>query len=67
MLILIPHRWFVDTSRDVAKQRIAKRHLMAKIEPTLQAAESRAETNDLPNGDYIRERLVMPEVVVKND
>lgn len=60
-------RWFIDASRDVAKQRITQRHLAAKIEHTLQAAEGRAEANDLPNGDFIRMHSVAPEVIIKND
>lgn len=61
------HRWLIDASRDVAKRRITQRHLAAGIELTLQAAEERAETNDLPNGDYIRKHSVSPEVIIKND
>ena len=61
------YRWFIDASRDVAKQRITQRHLAAKIEHTLQAAEGRAEANDLPNGDFIRMHSVAPEVIIKND
>lgn len=61
------YRWFIDASRDVAKRRITQRHLAAKIEHTLQAAEGRAESNDLPNGDFIRMHSVAPEVVIKND
>jgi pantothenate kinase len=61
------HRWLIDASRDVAKRRITQRHLAAKIEHTLQAAEERAETNDLPNGDFIRLHSVVPEVIIKND
>ena len=61
------HRWFIDSSRDVAKRRITQRHLAAKIEHTLQAAEERAEANDLPNGDFIRTHSVRPDVIIKND
>lgn len=61
------HRWFIDASRDVAKRRITQRHLAAKIEHTLQAAEERAEVNDLLNGDFIRTHSVSPDVIIKND
>ena len=61
------HRWFIDASRDVAKRRITQRHLAATIEHTLQAAEERAEANDLPNGDFIRTHSVSPDVIIKND
>jgi len=61
------HRWFIDASRGVAKHRITQRHLAAKIEETMQAAEIRAEGNDLPNGDFIRMHSIVPDVVIKND
>ncbi|KAK5682119.1 hypothetical protein LTS10_005244 [Elasticomyces elasticus] len=64
---MVDERWFVDTSRHIAKHRIAKRHVNAGIEHTLEAAEQRAEENDLPNGDLIRANLLSPDVVIKND
>ncbi|KAK5725256.1 hypothetical protein LTR17_013125 [Elasticomyces elasticus] len=64
---MVDERWFVDTSRHIAKHRIAKRHVNAGIEHTLEAAEQRAEENDLPNGDLIRAKLLSPDVVIKND
>ncbi|KAK4580006.1 hypothetical protein LTR86_000208 [Recurvomyces mirabilis] len=64
---MVDDRWFVDTSRDIAKHRIAKRHVNAGIENSLQAAEARAEENDLPNGDLIRENLLSPDITIKND
>ena len=60
-------RWFVDASRRVAKHRITQRHLAARIEETMHAAEIRAEGNDLPNGDFIRMHSIVPDVVIKND
>jgi pantothenate kinase len=58
-------RWFVDIPRDVVKQRLAKRHVQAGIESTLEAAELRAEGNDLPNGDLIRQKLIKPDVRIQ--
>lgn len=58
------HRWYVDVPRDVAKHRLAKRHVLAGIEGTMEAAETRAEENDLPNGDLIRENLIIPDVII---
>jgi len=59
-------RWFVDAPSDILKQRIIKRHLTAGIETSLEAATKRVENNDIPNGEYIRARLIEPEVIVMN-
>lgn len=63
---LCEERWFVDAERDLVKQRLATRHLLAGIETTAIAAEKRAEENDLPNGDLIRQLLIKPDVCIQN-
>jgi len=63
---LCEERWFVDTDRELVKQRLAARHLLAGIETTASAAEKRAEENDLPNGDLIRHLLINPDVLIQN-
>ena len=61
------YRWFVDASREAVKYRLTHRHLAARIESTLHAAEKRVEDNDLPNGDFIRLHSRVPEVIIKNN
>ena len=63
---LCEEKWFVDANREVVKQRLAQRHLLAGIETDALAAEQRAEENDLPNGDFIRDMLIAPDVVIQN-
>lgn len=63
---LCEEKWFVDVDREVVKERLAQRHLLAGIETSAMAAVRRAEENDLPNGELIRGLLVEPDVVIKN-
>lgn len=66
-LVLIKSRWFVDAPVTKIRDRIARRHLAAGIEPTMRAALHRAEENDVPNGAMIRAMLIDPlDVVIEN-
>ncbi|ODM17522.1 hypothetical protein SI65_07197 [Aspergillus cristatus] len=58
--------WFVDVDMEIAKQRVARRHLASGIESTWVDAVRRAENNDLPNGMDIRTHLIKPAVVVQS-
>jgi pantothenate kinase len=64
--VMCTEKWFVDAERQMVKQRLAQRHLLAGIETDAAAAEARAEENDLPNGDFIRSHLIAPDVVIQN-
>ncbi|KAF2851491.1 phosphoribulokinase/uridine kinase [Plenodomus tracheiphilus IPT5] len=59
-------RWFVDASIEVVKERLAQRHLAAGIESSVEAAVHRAEENDIPNGETIRNLLITPDVIIEN-
>ena len=63
---LVDDTWFVDVDPDLAKMRIAKRHIKSGIETTWEAAVRRTEGNDLLNGAEIRNTLVRPAVVVES-
>ncbi|KAF5641646.1 panthothenate kinase uridine kinase-related [Fusarium sp. NRRL 52700] len=63
---LVDDKWFVDVPVDIARERLASRHLRAGIETTLDAAIKRADENDIPNGEYIRSHLIEPNVRVIN-
>ncbi|KAK7184491.1 nicotinamide riboside kinase [Paraphaeosphaeria sporulosa] len=63
---LCAEKWFVDTPRKVVLERLVGRHLAAGIETDVEEAVKRVEANDLPNGDVIRERLIIPDVMVEN-
>lgn len=45
--------WFADVLFDVARERLAQRHLQSGIVDTLEAGYERADSNDLVNGEYI--------------
>jgi pantothenate kinase len=63
---LVDDTWFVDVAADLARHRIAKRHIGSGIEETWEDAVRRAESNDLPNGNEIRNKLVEPALVVQS-
>ncbi|KAK0839321.1 hypothetical protein LTS02_017527 [Friedmanniomyces endolithicus] len=65
MVGLAIEKWFVDVPRSVAMLRLAKRHILAGVETTMEAAEARVEKNDLPNGDMIRENLINPDIILQ--
>lgn len=56
----------MDAPIDLVKERLAKRHLAAGIETSMQAAVRRAEENDIPNGELIRSLLIKPDVIIEN-
>lgn len=59
-------RWLVDAPIDVVRQRLVQRHLAAGIEPSTESAIRRAEENDMPNGELIRNQLITPDVIIGN-
>ncbi|KAF4960461.1 hypothetical protein FGADI_952 [Fusarium gaditjirri] len=63
---LVDDKWFVDVAVDIARERLASRHLRAGIETTIDAAIKRADENDIPNGEFIRSRLIEPNVRIIN-
>ena len=63
---LVDEAWFVDVDPDLAKGRIANRHIKSGIEFNWEDAVTRAERNDLLNGVVIRENLLWPDVLVES-
>lgn len=63
---LVDETWFVDVDRDIARDRVARRHVESGIELTMKAALIRAEVNDVRNGNEVREKLIRPAVTVKS-
>ena len=53
-------RWFVDTSPSVARERLIRRHVESRICNDAASAAQRADTNDLPNGDWILAHIYEP-------
>jgi hypothetical protein len=56
----------VDVDPDLARTRIAKRHINAKIETNLEGAYRRVEGNDMLNGAETRKKLVPPDILVQS-
>ncbi|ORY57442.1 P-loop containing nucleoside triphosphate hydrolase protein [Pseudomassariella vexata] len=63
---MVDETWFVDVDRDIARNRVARRHIRSGIETTWNDALARAEDNDIPNGDDVRRTLIKPHVTVKS-
>lgn len=58
--------WFIDVAPELARDRIAKRHVQSGIESSWDDAIRRVEGNDLLNGETVRRRLVKPAVTVQS-
>ncbi|KAI5784662.1 P-loop containing nucleoside triphosphate hydrolase protein [Geopyxis carbonaria] len=52
-------RWFVEVDENVAKERLAKRHVKAGIVQTYEEGVDRAERNDLVNGKFLMEHMMV--------
>ena len=63
---LVDYRIFVDLDLDEARERVAKRHVQAGIEKTLEDGFRRVDSNDYLNAIWIRDRLLAPDIVVKS-
>ncbi|KAL4886123.1 hypothetical protein BJY04DRAFT_229287 [Aspergillus karnatakaensis] len=55
---LVDYRVFVDVDLAIARERLARRHVEAGIEPTLEDGYRRVDLNDGINGVLVREKLV---------
>ena len=65
---LMDERWFVEVDFEVARARLAKRHVAAGIVTNEQDGYRRADENDLLNGkDIVRLRLDVDESVVSRE
>lgn len=63
---LVDDTWFIDVAPELARMRIARRHVESGIEEIMEDAYRRVESNDLPNGQLIREKLIPPAVCVES-
>ncbi|GAA6052420.1 hypothetical protein JCM3770_000233 [Rhodotorula araucariae] len=62
----LDERIWVDVEREVARERLVKRHLHTGVETELAAAEQRVDGSDMLNGDFIRQNLVEPTLRVNS-
>jgi pantothenate kinase len=63
---LVDDTWFIDVEPELARLRIAQRHVHASIEPDMAHALARADANDMINGARIRSLLVPPKFTVQS-
>lgn len=65
---LMDEIWFVEVDFDVARRRLAERHVRAGIVDSVEAGDRRAVENDLPNGEEIvKARVRVDEVVTSRE
>lgn len=58
MAPLMDLRVFVAVNPELARERLARRHVRASIEPTMECAYERVDSNDTINGQLVSEKLV---------
>lgn len=52
---MLDEKWLLNVDADVARVRVAARHLASGIEPTMELALARTDYNDMPNGRLVME------------
>ncbi|KAH7099695.1 P-loop containing nucleoside triphosphate hydrolase protein [Auriculariales sp. MPI-PUGE-AT-0066] len=57
---LLHERWFIDVEEIEARNRLARRHVKSGICPDEASGLARADQNDLPNGRFVRENMLIP-------
>ncbi|CAF9926853.1 MAG: hypothetical protein GOMPHAMPRED_004245 [Gomphillus americanus] len=62
----VDEKWFIDVQPVLARTRVAERHVLSGITKDLEAGYWRADNIDLPNGVYIKEHLVKPDITVES-
>ena len=65
---LFDELWFVEVGFDVARERLASRHVRAGIVTRLEDGYKRADENDLVNGrEIVENRMPLQEVIVSKE
>ncbi|KAF8584953.1 P-loop containing nucleoside triphosphate hydrolase protein [Ramaria rubella] len=53
-------RWFLATDPEQGKQRLCKRHVETGVAANWEEAVWRADTNDIPNGTFVKDNMLNP-------
>lgn len=61
---MLDHKVFVNIDTWIARERVAKRHVAAGIESCMEKGQARFDTNDLINGELIRNKRLSCDVMV---
>lgn len=65
MALLVHLTWFIHVKPELARERIAHRHVNATIEPDLTSAYRRVDSNDMINLEYVNQhKLANVDVVI---
>lgn len=60
--------WFVEVDVDIARRRLARRHVEAGIAKDMEAARRRVDENDMVNGkEILAKRLPVQELVISKE
>ncbi|KAI9736205.1 MAG: hypothetical protein M1834_001090 [Cirrosporium novae-zelandiae] len=65
--LLMDELWFVTIDREIARQRLAKRHVISGIVPNLEAAHHRIKTTDFLNADDILQNGLKVDEEIRGD
>ncbi|KAG8896680.1 hypothetical protein FRC00_005509 [Tulasnella sp. 408] len=57
---LLDERWYVEVDYDVARKRLVRRHVVTGVTETEEEARIRADNNDIPNGRFVEEHMLVP-------
>ncbi|KAM0788605.1 hypothetical protein ACM66B_001726 [Microbotryomycetes sp. NB124-2] len=63
---LLDERVWVECEREVARERLIRRHLESGVETEYDKAVDRVDNSDLLNGDFIIEHLSKPTITFKS-
>ncbi|KIM81772.1 hypothetical protein PILCRDRAFT_97619 [Piloderma croceum F 1598] len=63
---LLDERWFVDVDIVEARRRLIARHVVTGVATGWEDAVARADTNDMPNGVFIKDNILTPTVIVSS-
>lgn len=63
---IVDEKWKLNVNPQIARDRIARRHLKAGISSTLEEAYERCDSNDMVNGYYIATNSYEPDLTFES-
>lgn len=57
-------RWLITVAKDIARLRVANRHVRAGLADTEEKGLDRADFNDMPNGDFVLANSLPPTRII---
>lgn len=62
----VDDKWLITVEEDLARKRVAKRHVAAGIATSLEDGLSRFDGNDAANGRLVLEKSSQPDVIIRS-